>query len=89
MNDSLYFLSELKVATKRCVCEYIFLRYTCPFSSLSVISSLYRLPRFFIEISFEITRSPMPLSTDVPASFGLLWVNTAYDVTGCEGMMSS
>ena len=28
MNDSLYFLSELKVATKRCVCEYIFLCYT-------------------------------------------------------------
>ena len=28
MNDSLYFLSELKVATKRCVCEYIFHCYT-------------------------------------------------------------
>ena len=51
--------------------------------------SIIMSPQSCIETACELMSSPMPPSTDVPGCFGLPRISTAYDVTGCEGMMSS
>ena len=52
VNDSLHFLSELKVATKRCVCEYISVlnshKAKTNRCSIMPFHILYHFKRFYI-----------------------------------------